>query len=420
MSACEERGRPLRRGVPRKKPYVVAFAGARDAYQVPLALEERGRLAKLVTDLYVPRSLAAMARRLGAGARLERASQRSTNGLPFRRTKLVFPLVPDVLVPPKDAGPEARLARGVRSQNLIGQAAANTAKSHAADLFLYAGYAAAAFVDPELAPRKKVLFMYHPHIRPSADILKRDFKSFPEARSSEEQIDRDLRDEFNDQELSHADLVVCASSFTARSVREAGFSSVPMTVVPYGIDVHPPDAGREIRRRENRRRQFLFVGSGVHRKGLHLLVDGWKKAQLPEADLTLVCRNIEPWIEKRIEGASIELLRGVAADELERLYAKADVFVLPSLIEGFGYVYLEALRRGCFCIGTLNTGLPDLQLGPSEAAVLPAPDLEALVACLRATYARWKGGGLDAPMIAAAAARWPWARFRQGVFDAAS
>jgi len=408
----------LRRGVPRTKPYVVAFAGARDAYQVPLALEERGRLAKLVTDLYVPEPLAAVARRLGAGARLERASRRSMPGLPFGRVKLVLPLVREVLVPPSDPGPEARLARAIRNQEVLGQAAALTARKLGADLFLYAGYAAAAFVDPALAPSKKVLFMYHPHVRPSAAILKGDFKSFPEARSSEEHIDRDLRDESNDKELSHADLVVCASSFTARSVRDAGFSNVPMMVVPYGIDAQPAVHARPIVRRDNRRCQFLFVGSGVHRKGLHLLVDAWKKAELPDADLTLVCRNIEPWIEERTKGAPIQLLRGVSGDELERLYAEGDAFVLPSLIEGFGYVYLEALSRGCFCIGTLNTGLPDLQLGPGEAAVLPAADLEALVETLRATHARWKGGGLDASAIAAAASRWPWARFRQGIVAA--
>lgn len=408
----------LRRGVPRRKPYVVAFTGARDAYQVPLALEEMGRLGKLVTDLYVPASFAAIVKHLGVGARLERVSRRTVAGLSFRRVELVLPVAREVLVPPSDPGPEARLARAIKNQDLVGQAAARAARKLGADLFLYAGYAAAAFVDPELAQSKKILFMYHPHVRPSAAILKGDFKSFPEARSSEEQIDRDLRDESNDKELAHADLVVCASSFTARSVRDAGFSQVPMIVVPYGIDAPPKHEVRQIVRRENRRCQFLFVGSGVHRKGLHLLVDAWKKAQLPEADLTLVCRNIEPWIEERTKGAPIQLLRGVTGDELERLYAKADVFILPSLIEGFGYVYLEALSRGCFCVGTLNTGLPDLQLGPGEAAVLPAADLDTLVETLRATQTRWKGGGLDAGAIAAAASRWPWARFRQGIVEA--
>src|ERR1700726_3743351 len=33
---------------------VVAFAGARDAYQVPLALAEAGLLERLVTDRYLP------------------------------------------------------------------------------------------------------------------------------------------------------------------------------------------------------------------------------------------------------------------------------------------------------------------------------------------------------------------------------
>ena len=57
--------------------------------------------------------------------------------------------------------------------------------------------------------------------------------------------------------------------------------------------------------------------------------------------------------------------------ELEQLYQQADVFVLPSLVEGFGYVYLEALARGCFCLGTWNTGLPDVA-DQASAMLIPA------------------------------------------------
>jgi len=403
--------------VQRSKSYVVAFAGARDAYQVPLALENDGRLAKLVTDLYVPPSLARLAKRVGHVGRLERATHRSAPGLPSFKVRQVLPLAREILVPPRGETDEAALARCISGQRLLSERAAATAKELSADLFLYAGYAEQAFSDPALARARKVLFMYHPHVRPSAAILKEDFKRFPEARSSEAHIDRDLRDEINDRELGRADLVVCASSFTARSVCDAGFAAASLKIIPYGIDLGDQAS---VSRRTNTRCRFLFVGSGVHRKGLHLLVDAWKKAELPDADLTLICRNIEPWIEARVRDARIELVRGVSGKELDRIYADSDVFVLPSLIEGFGYVYLEALSKGCFCIGTHNTGLPDLQLGESEGVALPAGDLEALVEALRSTHGRWKGGGLDAPVIAAAASRWPWERFRKGVADAAS
>ena len=89
------------------------------------------------------------------------------------------------------------------------------------------------------------------------------------------------------------------------------------------------------------------------RKGLHHLIEAWGKANLSHSQLTLVCRSIDPQIRAAWSlPKGIHLCSAVSQPELEKLYQQADVFVLPSLVEGFGYVYLEALARGCFCLGT--------------------------------------------------------------------
>jgi glycosyltransferase involved in cell wall biosynthesis len=96
--------------------------------------------------------------------------------------------------------------------------------------------------------------------------------------------------------------------------------------------------------------------------------------------------------------------------ELETLYRAADVFVLPSVKEGFGLVVLEALAAGVPAV------LSDLDVfrefvDDGESALLaPVGDAEALAAALvraardEALAARLRAGGR------AVAARYGWDR----------
>ena len=132
---------------------------------------------------------------------------------------------------------------------------------------------------------------------------------------------------------------------TRRSLLEVGAQEQICRVVPYGIDVIdlPED--------ESPTEAFnaVFVGSGGRRKGLHHLLHAWQRATLPPSSrLTLVCRVIDHEIG-RLAAATpgVEVLKGVSSEELNALYARSSLFVMPSLMEGFGQVYLEALAQGC-------------------------------------------------------------------------
>ena len=204
---------------------------------------------------------------------------------------------------------------------------------------------------------------------------------------------------------------MCASEFTASTVRKIGIDSRKLRVVPYGIDAPSGPLAPKNRVQCH----FLFVGSGIHRKGLHVLADAWRRFQNPNVRLTLVCRNMEPWIRARTNLPGLTIRAGVTPSELNALYDDANVFVLPSLVEGFAYVYLEALARGCFCIGTRNTGLPDLGLSAEQAATVQTGDSDALADALDAAYQRWKSHDLDPARIRCAVDQWTWSRFRTSI-----
>ncbi len=210
-----------------------------------------------------------------------------------------------------------------------------------------------------------------------------------------------------------ADAVVCASDMTRRSLEYAGCPAERITTIPYGFA--PPSF--EPAPRPPGPCRFLFVGQGIQRKGLHHLLRAWRECPPPDSELTLVCYRIDPGIAALADMPGVRLLGRQSRPELDALYAASDVFVMPSLVEGFGLVYLEALAAGCHVIGTANTGLPNLPLDGDAATVLPAGDIPAIAGALRACAIRKAEGGFDPAAIAAQAGAWSWAQFRSAIAD---
>lgn len=393
------------------RPYVVAFNRDRDFYQVPLALEERNLLGGLVTDFYIP-DLGPL-RRLPA---LHRASRRRVRGLPFGKVSWNWAaLRMQLLDLPRAHGCAERIAVLKRLDQRLSRAALRLALRREADLFLYSGYAREAFEHPSAGDLRKGLFVFHPHGGPSLEILKADLERHPEVAESHgwHRTEIELSDSDRlDAETRAADFIACASSFTASSLAGVRSSQQNVTIAPYGC--FPPAAAAGAPRPDGPAR-FLFVGQGVQRKGLHHLLKTWRRLRLPGATLTVVASAIDPGIRTLADQPNVTVLGPRTPEELARLYAQSDIFAMPSLVEGFGLVYLEALSAGCFVIGSSNTGLPDLGLPDEAGRVLPAGDLEALGSALEEAAALAGARLLDRGAIQNFSRRLSWERFRRSI-----
>lgn len=112
----------------------------------------------------------------------------------------------------------------------------------------------------------------------------------------------------------------------------------------------------------------LFVGSLKAHKNVGMLIRAMVKLRengLNTYDLVLVGRpdpkNQE--VRRLIDGQHgnfIKTLGEVADEELSALYQAAEVFVLPSLWEGFGLPVLEAMASGTPVIASNATSLPEI------------------------------------------------------------
>ena len=86
-------------------------------------------------------------------------------------------------------------------------------------------------------------------------------------------------------------------------------------------------------------------------------------------------------------------------EELVRVYDEHGIFLFPSLFEGFGKVFLEAMARGLCVVGTPTGGMLDLIRPGENGALVPFHSPAAIVAAVR----HWWANPAAAVRISAAA-----------------
>lgn len=150
---------------------------------------------------------------------------------------------------------------------------------------------------------------------------------------------------------------------------------------------------------------LLHVGTLEPRKNAVALLRAFERLVTgPAAGHTLVLVGRRGWIYEPILAAlqapalagRVRLLDDVGNDDLPALYAAADLFVYPSLYEGFGLPVAEAMACGVPVITSATSSLPEVA---GDAAIFVDPRDDAALA---AAVARVLG---DADLRATLAAR---------------
>ena len=338
--------------------YVCAYRGRRDNYQVPLALAEAGLLDQFITDFYTPNRWQQVASYLPKSWQAKLAFRHHA-GLSSNHVQCLWQSTLQEHTRHRLGWSAARTYAAL--DPIFSKRAAARARKKRSNLFLYSPYAWEAFRDHYSHTPYKVLFQFHPHSQFEDRILTDDRQQYPQVEQSyRAEVGRDLPPAAKQREQDcwqYADLIICASNFTRDTLLEAGVDPSRCRVLPYGVDLPPLTHAVA-----SSTFQALFVGSGIQRKGLHHLLQAWKVATLPKgSQLTLVCRVIDPGIRAMAETTpGVQLIPGVSHATLAELFQRSSLLVMPSLVEGFGQVFLEALSYGCPVLGTTHTCLPNL------------------------------------------------------------
>lgn len=181
------------------------------------------------------------------------------------------------------------------------------------------------------------------------------------------------------QRASH----VCVRAEAVRQsiLQEYGLPSEKVTCVGGGVNFTPlPEIPP--RQMAPAAATALFIGKNFHRKGGDVLLQAFALArqEVPNARLRLVTAGPIP-AGLPLEG--VETLpptweRAAIAD----LYRQADLFVLPSRLETWGDVLLEAMAFGLPCIGVAGQSMEEIILEAQTGLIVPPEDPPALAQAL--------------------------------------
>jgi glycosyltransferase involved in cell wall biosynthesis len=111
-------------------------------------------------------------------------------------------------------------------------------------------------------------------------------------------------------------------------------------------------------------RFILGVGTLSPRKNFTRLMKAYERLAFTHLKVHLVIVGDWGWrceeIRKESRHPNIHLIGYVEGEELAAIYTLAELFVFPSLYEGFGIPPLEAMACGCPVIVSSNSSLPEV------------------------------------------------------------
>ena len=167
--------------------------------------------------------------------------------------------------------------------------------------------------------------------------------------------------------------------FLARfSLRPEQITAIPLAADP-AFAPQPPEVVAALRTRYRLpEKSILYLGSNKPHKNLVRLIEAWSVVQAEALDYTLVIagawlpQHPEPRQRAQVLGIDDRVcwLGPLPGADLPALYTAADIFVFPSLYEGFGLPVIEAMACGTPVACADTSSLPEVA---GDAAVLFDP-----------------------------------------------
>ena len=177
-----------------------------------------------------------------------------------------------------------------------------------------------------------------------------------------------------------ADTIVAVSSVLARKIRSCG-TAVSVFSIINGFRIRNLPEGEM-----SRTVTLAQVGTLDRQKRPHITLHAFARLleTHPGMVLTFIGQgpeqsSLETMSRELGISKSVRFLGQLSNDEVLTELAKTQFFVLPSVREGFGIVYLEAMASGCVTVGTEGEGITDVIVSGENGFLVPPDDSEAIV-----------------------------------------
>ncbi len=208
------------------------------------------------------------------------------------------------------------------------------------------------------------------------------------------------------EECALSDIVLVNSEWSREALVSSGIEAGKIEVVPLAFEKgasaneRPPSPDRFT---EERPLRVLFLGQLTVRKGAHLALDAARKMRDEPVQWSFVGPSDMDPPADLLENSKVRWSGPVSREATAQLYREADLFVLPTLSDGFALTQLEAQACGLpvlaskFCGGVAQDGVNGLLIDPLSGdgivervrRVLASPDLLARMTRASAVDARF-------------------------------
>ena len=164
-----------------------------------------------------------------------------------------------------------------------------------------------------------------------------------------------------DQELKLADLIIVPTQFVKKTLKNTPINNKKIIILPYGFNKINKTKRQWFDGK--RKLNLLYVGSLIERKGIKYLIRSIKELMKIHKNMisaTIIgSGSLKNYAHKELPEA--KFIENLSYNNLLKHYRTNDIFILPSLLEGFGLVITEAMSNGMVVMSTNRTGLPEIR-----------------------------------------------------------
>jgi glycosyltransferase involved in cell wall biosynthesis len=227
----------------------------------------------------------------------------------------------------------------------------------------------------------------------SYDVLVRELESGDEGVTHFfKSLDRDVinrRRARQHEVFSRATGVLAMSAAYAESlVTESGLAPDKVHVVYPGAPALSAGTITTLPRlREQPRTKLLFVGTTFLVKAGDVVLQAFEILRREDPSLTLTIVGPDSWPVDGPIPDGVDFRGRVPRSEIVSIMDEHDLFVMPSRLEGFGMVFVEAMARGLPCVGRRAFAMPELIEDGVTGAIVDTLDSAVVAKAISDTLA---------------------------------
>ncbi len=163
--------------------------------------------------------------------------------------------------------------------------------------------------------------------------------------------------------VKNADLILCPSQNTKKDIEKIYRTKAKIAVTPLGIDTYNKDRQHRPIKKQSKAPYLAYLGTIEPRKNLEMLIKAFSELK-KEKDIPhqLLLAGEIGWkaagiMQKIQQTKDVKHLNYLSENQKAQFLKNADVFIYPSLYEGFGLPILEAMSHKTPVIFAKNSSM---------------------------------------------------------------